>query len=302
VADLAPPIIRIGHVAFRTSKLEEMADHYTTVMGLWECGRGDDGAVYLTCGGSGADVELIPGDDPGLDHVAFDLAPGTDIEATAGALGELGVETFGWERQDPAAVASIGLRDVEGNVLQLSTVEDTLQDFVETTGVKPRKLGHVTTRVKDGGAVRRFYEEKLGFRFSDSNGEGIIFLRCNADHHAVNFIEASNPGQVHHVAFELEDDFGHVQRAAEVLANRGIRLVWGPGRHGPGHSIFTYHEDPDLHYVELFTQLDRMSHERQGYWDPRPWHDRRPAHPREWNKGDRRLSGMTPPRPPDFLD
>jgi hypothetical protein len=129
----------------------------------------------------------------------------------------------------------------------------------------------------------------------------LVFLRCNADHHAANFIEAPNPGQVHHVAFELEDDFTHVQRAGDWLGKYDIPIIWGPGRHGPGHNIFTYHRDPDGNIVELFTQLDRMSNENQGYFDPRSWHERRPQRPMVWTAADRKKGGMEPPRPDGFF-
>ena len=59
--------------------------------------------------------------------------------------------------------------------------------------------------------------------------------------------------------------------------------------------------DPDGHFVELFNQLDRMSDERQGYFDPRSWHEFRPQHPRVWTAADRRRGGMAPPRPEGFF-
>ena len=57
------------------------------------------------------------------------------------------------------------------------------------------------------------------------------------------------------------------------LASNDYRLHWGPGRHGPGHNLFTYHRDPDGNVIELFTQLDSMIDEAKGYWEPRPWHE-----------------------------
>jgi len=297
----APEIIRLSHVAFRTAALEEMVRQYTTVLGLWECRRDEDGTVHLTCGGAGADLELIPATDPGLDHVAFDLAPASTVEGAAAALEALGIETQTWERQDPNAAASVGLRDIEGNQIQLIVPDGELQPLKQHAGIRPRKLGHVATRVRDSRVIRRFYEDVLGFRWSDSNDRGLLFMRCNADHHAANFIEASRPGEVHHLAFELEDDFSHVQRAGDVLGAYDLPILWGPGRHSPGHNIFMYYADPDGHFVELFNQLDRMSDERQGYFDPRSWHEFRPQHPRVWTAADRRRGGMAPPRPEGFF-
>jgi len=66
------------------------------------------------------------------------------------------------------------------------------------------------------------------------------------------------------------------------LAGHQFRLAWGPGRHGAGHNIFTYHHDPDGNLVELFTQLDVITDESKGYFEPRPWHDSFPQYPRTW--------------------
>ena len=37
-----------------------------------------------------------------------------------------------------------------------------------------------------------FYGKVLGFRISDWIGDFFVFMRCNADHHSVNFISGKN--------------------------------------------------------------------------------------------------------------
>jgi catechol-2,3-dioxygenase len=146
-------------------------------------------------------------------------------------------------------------------------------------------------------AVTAFYESALGFRWSDWIGDFFVFLRCNADHHAVNFLNASRPGQLHHFAFELQDA-GHVAEACDTLSAHGIPLIWGPGRHGVGHNLFTYHADPDGNVVELFCDLDRMASEELGYYEPRPWHDELPQRPKRWTP-DPTSANLWGPGPPE---
>ena len=43
----------------------------------------------------------------------------------------------------------------------------------------------------------------------------------------------------------------------------------GPGRHGPGHNVYTYHRNPDDQIVEMFTELDKMLDESLGYFEPK---------------------------------
>jgi catechol 2,3-dioxygenase-like lactoylglutathione lyase family enzyme len=121
----------------------------------------------------------------------------------------------------------------------------------------------------------------LGFRWSDTVGDFFVFLRCNADHHAANFMASRKYQGMHHVAYEFRDP-NHLIAMLDNLAQHGHGLVWGPGRHGPGHNLFTYHKDPDGNTVELFTQLDLVLDETKGYWEPRPWHESSPMGPRTW--------------------
>jgi catechol-2,3-dioxygenase len=124
----------------------------------------------------------------------------------------------------------------------------------------------------------------LGFRWSDTIGDFFAFLRCNTDHHSINIMESHKRSGLFHVAYEMRD-FMHLKDALDHLAAREIRLQWGPGRHGAGHNIFTYHYDPDGNVVELFTELDQITDERTGEFEPRPWHESFPQVPQVWQLG-----------------
>jgi hypothetical protein len=107
------------------------------------------------------------------------------------------------------------------------------------------------------------------------------FLRCNSDHHTANFMSSNKRTGMHHIAYEIRN-LDHLQSLLDHIAGRDVRLEWGPGRHGPGHNIFTYHRDPDGNNIELFTQLDSMIDESLGYFEPRPWHTQFPQFPSTW--------------------
>jgi catechol-2,3-dioxygenase len=124
----------------------------------------------------------------------------------------------------------------------------------------------------------------LGFRWSDTIGDFFTFLRCNADHHAINLMRSVKKHGLFHVAFEMRD-IVHLKDALDHLASREIRLQWGPGRHGAGHNIFTYHHDPDGNLVELFTEIDKIYDEATGQFEPRPWHEHWPQVPQFWGLG-----------------
>ena len=113
----------------------------------------------------------------------------------------------------------------------------------QPSAVRVSRLGYVGFETPDVDRLVEYYTTVLDFALVDSSPEG-AFLTTGADHHC--------------------------------------RLHWGPGRHGPGHNLFTYHRDPDGHVVELFTQIDVVHDEAKGYWEPRPWHEEHPMYPKTW--------------------
>jgi hypothetical protein len=115
---------------------------------------------------------------------------------------------------------------------------------------------------------------------SDWIEDWFVFMRCGPDHHTINFVRGKRT-QMHHVAFELKD-WPQVQSACDFLGSKKIPIIWGPGRHGPGHNIYTYHRNPDDQIIEMFTELDKMLDENLGYFEPRPWHRDHPQVPKVW--------------------
>ena len=146
--------------------------------------------------------------------------------------------------------------------------------------------------------MAKFYGEVLGFRVSDWIGDFFVFMRCNADHHAVNFIYGKS-AKMHHIAYELRD-FSHLQTACDLFGERKIPIIWGPVRLGPGHNVAAFHRDHDDWVVEFYAELDQMKDEALGYFDPRPWHHDRPQRPKVWD-ADKVAFMWGPPPTPDFM-
>jgi hypothetical protein len=136
----------------------------------------------------------------------------------------------------------------------------------------------------------------LGFKVSDWIDDFFVFMRCNSDHHTVNFIRGTG-NKMHHMAFELKD-FIHLQNSCDLFGQRKIPIIWGPLRHGPGHNIATYHRNPDDQVIEYFCELDKMLDEELGYFEPRPWHQDTPQRPKTWVAGKTNVWG--PPPTPEF--
>jgi catechol 2,3-dioxygenase-like lactoylglutathione lyase family enzyme len=146
--------------------------------------------------------------------------------------------------------------------------------------------------VNDPKATCDFYTRVLGFRESDWIGDFFVFIRCNADHHTLNFIRGKNE-KMHHMAFEVKDVV-HLQSACDLLGQRKHPILWGPLRHGPGHNMAIHHRNPDDQVIELYCELDQMLDEELGYFVPRPWHHDTPQRPKVWPHGLNNCWGLPP--------
>jgi catechol 2,3-dioxygenase-like lactoylglutathione lyase family enzyme len=273
---------RMGHATVSTTDLAKSLAYYRDVNGLVEAGRDGD-TVYLASKIGQLTVTLTVGDVSDCIKLSFEVAPGSDFVQMQKALADEGIASEIRSDPFPGTRRALAFKDIKGTTIELFEEWSFLADNRKVAGIGPLKLGHVAFYVADVKRVAAFYERVLGFRVSDWIGDFFVFMRCNSDHHSVNFFKG-DATFVHHMAFELKDS-AHLQEGCESLAMARIPLTWGPLRHGPGHNMAIYHRNPDDHVIEHYCELDQMKSEALGYFEPRPWHTDRPQRPKVWEPG-----------------
>ncbi|MGE3988609.1 MAG: VOC family protein [Pseudorhodoplanes sp.] len=274
-------ISKIGFVCYDTKDIERLADYHEGVLGFRIQREGN----LCYCYGSSGDAEIVlrHSDRSGCTVLGLQLCDEQSRSDLKRRLSSQGVKvakgshvalTLGLDE-------AIALPNIHGiDIVVYGQSWPSMEPLRASAAILPSKLGHAAFNVIDPQATVAFFTDIFGFKVSDWMGDFFAFLRCNSDHHAVNFLRGDQ-AKNHHVAFELRD-WSHVQQACDHLARNKIKLIWGPGRHGIGHNIFTYHYDPDGNIIELFTELDRIAGEELGYFEPRPWHSEKPQVPRIW--------------------
>jgi catechol-2,3-dioxygenase len=287
---------KVGFVGFNSVKFDEMKHHYADILGM-PISHQSAKEAFFSCGNDSITVSLRRGDAAGFNHVGLQVEGEGPLDDVLKQLGADGVKGSLKSDLYEGVPSCIEIADPDGYTVYLYRTAPYAQDASPGVGVMPHKLGHVALLVGDAKQTTKFYTDVLGFRWSDWLGDFFSFMRCNADHHSMNFMNAPKRG-LFHVAFELHD-FSHLGRGCDILANNDVRVLWGPGRHGMGHNIFTYHRDPDGNIVELFTDLDRMSDETLGYFDPRPYHADHPQRPKVWSPDDPKAANSWGPKMPD---
>jgi catechol-2,3-dioxygenase len=275
------PVAKLGFHEVRTPDVDRLAHYYTDALQLAESER-DGTTAYLSTGPEHHCVVLTEGEADGRARLGFELAaPLADV---AQALDAAGVAAQRRTDPEPGIAEALVIEEAVTSTPIWLYEDQASTGQPATPGTRPTKLGHIASYSPDLAAQQAFYQDVLGFRWSDTIGDFFAFLRCNSDHHSVNIMQSQKRSGLFHVAYEMRD-FMHLKDALDHLAAREIRLQWGPGRHGAGHNVFTYHPDPDGNYVELFCELDQILDERTGEFEPRPWHETFPQVPQFWSLG-----------------
>jgi catechol 2,3-dioxygenase-like lactoylglutathione lyase family enzyme len=287
---------RIAHATFETPDLEKAVQYYTQVNGL-PLVASEKGRAFLATKTGQFVIGLEQRQQARCMSLAFELAPDADFAAMRRQLSNEGITVE--ERRDPAPGIPrvLSFRDPNGTSIELFSDWTYVTSPRDVVGIGPLKLGHVAFFTPDPTSIAEFYQRVLGFRVSDWIDDFFVFMRCNPDHHSVNFLRG-DVVRMHHIAFELKDVV-HIMNSCDMLARSRIPLVWGPLRFGPGHNVAVFHHDHDGQIVEFYAELDQLKDEELGYFDPRPWHRDKPQRPKIWKGDDSMIWG--PPPPPGFM-
>jgi catechol 2,3-dioxygenase-like lactoylglutathione lyase family enzyme len=268
---------RLGHATISTPDIEAQVDYYNRLLGLSIIERSKD-RVFLGSKQGLEAVELVRGGANELKRLSFQVAPGTDLGDVVKELQKDGIKCERRQGITPGVTEAVTFDDPKGTPIDVYAEYQFAKLDNLPSLFNILKLGHVAYRVLDVQKVVKFYCDVLGFKVSDWRGDFFVFMRCNTDHHTLNFIIDEKP-QLHHIAFEVVD-WSEIHKAVDYLAHNKVHLVWGPGRHIIGHNVATYHRNSDLVRVEIFTEMDQIKDEALGYFDPRPWHQEFPLYPK----------------------
>jgi catechol 2,3-dioxygenase len=143
-------------------------------------------------------------------------------------------------------------------------IAECIEAVPETTPVKVKKVGHVVFRVNDVERTAKFWTEIMGFRISDRNERGMVFLRNASDHHTIALAPASEAAEMpkknqpglDHCALEV----GSVSELFEIrdfLRAKNVPITF-EGRKGPGCNIGVEFLDPNGYTIELYAGMDQI--------------------------------------------
>lgn len=241
-----------------------------------------DGRIHVVCDGEyavgrgQAGIELVAGDELGVERLVFALPEESDLAELERLLGATRVSDTALEVRDPGSDITVSLQ-------LASTVAVPLPSY---SVLRPRRMGHVNLKSPQPARTASFFTDVIGLRLSEYIGEALFWMRTDTEHHNVA-LRPGEHGTVHHIGMEVAGWHAY-QPLLDNLDSTGYKIEYGPGRHRPGRSLFVYVCDPSSGMrIELFADMVHI-----------PDHTMPPI---SWEPGDRMTKTLNTwgPLPPE---
>jgi catechol 2,3-dioxygenase-like lactoylglutathione lyase family enzyme len=250
---------RLDHIRLDSDDVKGLADFYCATLGFAATALADGSHLLQAPARRLVIGRGTPGTQP---YSAFRLGSAAQLAALRDHLAGRGVALLA-SPSPVFAEGAIAVRDPDGRLAVFGLARDDLESMPSgnSGAALPARLQHVVVASPHLPEMMRFYEDVLGFVVSDyvhetsGNREPTVaFYRCDPEHHSFAVFRAPQSRPDHH-AYEA-NCWNDIRDWADYMASRGIKLWWGPGRHGPGNNLFFMIKDPQGYLIEISAELE----------------------------------------------
>lgn len=234
----------VCYVRLGTRDLDGATRYANGILGL-ETSERSRGAVYFKSDQREHTLCYFEG-DPADQVVAFEIDSRAELDAAGAELERLGHAVHRGTADEAAQRKVrdfIGFRDPTGNRIELAwrpQMGARRHHGERDAGITG--FSHVGLCTTDAARDEAFWTTVCNARVSDRIGDAPL-LRIDEIHHKIALFPTHRAG-IQHINHQVEtsDD---VQRSFHFIRERGIPVVFGPGRHPTSSARFLYFEGPD---------------------------------------------------------
>lgn len=205
------------------------------------------------------------------DHTAgFEVRDAQQLDDAAAQLSDRGLDVRPGSadaREQRRVHDLLAFQDPSGNRIELVLrPQHSGRRFFPSRDAGITGFSHIGLCSTDAPRDEAFWCGQLGARVSDRIGDAAL-LRIDPVHHKIALFPTTRSGiqHVNHQVASIDD----VMRAYYQLRERGVKIVFGPGRHPTSGAVFLYFEGPDGMIFEYSTGVRHIAPEDESTYRPR---------------------------------
>lgn len=265
----------IRYVRMGTRDLEATNKFATGIIGLQLAGKDGKWAYFrsdkVVTRGDTRDHTLAYFEGDPNDHtVGFELKNPGDLDQVGAQLdnanypARLGTRE---ECEQRRVAAFIATQDPTGNKIEI-----VARPYYAGTRYFPGRdagiteFSHIGLNTTNPQRDEKFWTTVFNARVSDWLGDTPL-LRINTAHHSVVLFPTTRPG-VQHINHQVED-IDDVMRSWYFLQDKGVEIVFGPGRHPLSGAMMVYFTGPDGMVFEYSVGVKHILPEQEATYRPR---------------------------------
>ena len=257
----------LRYVRLGTPNPVASAEYAQRILGL-ELVRREADAIYLRGDARDHTLVYVQG-DPAEHATGWDVADRAALDAAGAELESRHMSVHRASREDSEkrhVGDCIWFLDPSGNRHELVVSPQADSTFTPARDCGVWSFSHIGLRTTHAARDEAFWTTLMGARTSDRIGDAAL-LRIDEVHHKVALFPSKHAG-VQHVNHQVHgvDD---VMRSYYFLREKGVRIVFGPGRHPTSGAVFLYFEGPDSMVYEYSTGVRLIKPEEEATYRPR---------------------------------
>jgi 2,3-dihydroxybiphenyl 1,2-dioxygenase len=243
----------LGFLSLATSARQEWIEFAGNTLGMQVGAETTPGVTRVRLDDRSFRLEITDAEEEAVFRIGWEVSDAAALERVVERLEADGLTVERCGADEAAASEVLGLvraTDRSGFRLEFFYGQrKSVEPFISPRSAKfvtgDLGLGHAVLLTPVFDEMIRFYTEVLGFRVSDTMKMGpsrVTFLRCNARHHSVAFVEAPVTGLHHFMVEATEVDM--VGRAFDGCRDRGTGIMMDLGRHSNDEMFSFYAVTP----------------------------------------------------------
>ncbi len=252
----------LDHIAIETNDKNKLTNFYKNIMKMKHVVRRNNDII---CMGPSRKLIIRDGKKNKLSFAGFSCRSKKNLNYFKSFVLKNDVKILDFENPY-LKKESFSISDPDGNIISFGIhLPEKVKLFDDLKG----PLQHLTFSSLDVESFQEFYSKKLGFKITDTvvHKDGNLatsFITSNHEHHTLACFKSKKNGMDHH-SYEV-GDWNYIKNWCDHFSDHDIKLVWGPGRHGPGNNLFVFIEDPDKNWIELSAEIEIIHNRKKRAW------------------------------------